>query len=398
MKRELFLWELKKLWAQPMLPVFLALCLLANGLTAAGEHSHAVGSGEYPRYVAAVTETIGGRMGAAFDAALAALQGNAALAEAAGSSRNDCHAALTKETFGAQDTLQSFDTSVMAAAYESLYGVTGTAVDLLDAKYAAFQASVDELAARDASLDLAAAGCTKAFADTLFATQCRLLITEALIFAALAALYLTGCENLSRTGGIYATCAGRRGVGAAKFWAGMASALGAYAVLCAVSLAVFVAIWRPWGALWQASVSSQFNCVQSALSAFPFLTWRPMSFAGYLAATAALGAVLVPVFYLPAFAAGLWLADAYRGFLAFAALLAANFGLMLLAGDVKAWLAYLALQFTPVGLWLNQPQWFTDGGVNTVLPWQECWAAVLCLAVGGAALALAARRFAVKSL
>ena len=36
------------------------------------------------------------------------------------------------------------------------------------------------------------------------------------------------------------------------------------------------------------------------------------------------------------------------------------------------WVAFYLVGFLPVGLWLNSGAWFTEMGMNAILPWQEC--------------------------
>ncbi len=40
--------------------------------------------------------------------------------------------------------------------------------------------------------------------------------------------------------------------------------------------------------------------------------------------------------------------------------------------QVGLWVAFYLVSFLPVGLWLNSGAWFTEMGMNAILPWQEC--------------------------
>ncbi len=43
------------------------------------------------------------------------------------------------------------------------------------------------------------------------------------------------------------------------------------------------------------------------------------------------------------------------------------------------WGIYEAAMWTPFLLWWQQPQWFSDMGINAIVPWQECRTAGVCM-------------------
>ncbi len=298
MRRELIAWELRKLWSLPMFPVFLLLCLVFNVLLITGSRYN----NDYVRYVSEVTERVGGQMGADFDTSLAELP------------QSEYRDTLIAQTAGATDIYEDYDTAQISDLYVEIYHLTGAAAAAIEQKCDKLQDSVGTLAAQDASLSLSAAGMTKPLMESLFYTACRAVILEGMLLAVLMALYSCGCEKLSRTEHIvYSTRTGRN-VQYAKAAASALSALISYLVLAAATITVFVLLWKP-GAVWDASMSSQFNYYIAIIYKLPFITWAPFTMRGYLAATLALSTAVLLIFHGLGFASGLLTGDAYKGFL-----------------------------------------------------------------------------------
>lgn len=376
MKRELFAWELRKLWTLPMIAVFLALCALFNTLILFGSRY----GEDYVSYVANVTREIGGQMGESFDGQLSKLP------------NTQYKNTLTAETSGAVDIFAQFDAASIGSLYIRTYNITGAQADLLERKYEKLQNAVKLLDEQDASLSLSAAGMTKSLMDTLFQQLSRAVITEGLLLAVLMALYSSGYEGLNRTAlAVYSTRTGRS-IQRTKLAASSLSALLAYVLLSAFSVGLFSFLWD-MGPIWNASMSSQFNYINSMGLKLPFITWAPFTVAEYLAATIGLGAAVVLLFHGFGFAAGLVVGDAYRGFILLLVCAALNFAALILAGDGARWMLYQLVQWSPITLWWFQPLWFTDMNISAILPWQEFWEAVFCTGLGAALLLLAGRYF-----
>ncbi len=376
MKKDMLTWELRKLWSLPMISVFMILCIAFNMLIIFANRN---GNG-YVSYVIEVTEEIGGQMGEGFDRLLPAL------------SDSQYKDTLISEASGAVDIFIQFDATEIGALYINAYKLTGAQADRLERKYNKLQDAVKILDEQDASLSLNAAGMTKSLTDALFRYLCRAVITEGLLLAVLMALYSSGFEKLNRTAlSVYSTRTGR-GIQRAKFAASTLSALGAYVLLAASSVGVFALLWN-MGPIWKASMSSQFNYIISMGLELPFVTWKPFTVAGYLAATLGLGAMVVMLFHGFGFVVGLLTGDAYKGFAVFLVLGALNFALLVMTGDSGEWLLYQLIQWSPIALWWFQPLWFTDMNIITVLPWQECWEAVSCTGLCIGLLMLARRYF-----
>ena len=381
MSGSLIEWELKKLWSLPMVPIFLVMCMGLNLLIVGVIQYERREAADFVSYIVDVTDTIGGRMGPDFDAALSALP------------ESERKGTLINQTSGAEDLFDDFDSSAFGGGIIAWYGVNGKLEDILTQKYARFQAAVDTLAESDASLDMAAAGATKGLYDHLLQTLCQVLTMEGMLLAVTMALYACGSEKISRTHlAVYASATGRR-IQLSKALASLLSSLGGYGLLCLVTVSVFAVLWR-LGPIWHESVSTRFYYDFFG----PFATWRPFSLAGYLAAKLALGAALTAIFHVLAVASGLLTGDMYRGFMAIVLFSAVPVALTSAAGNAGYWLLYALGMWFPFFQWLNGDIWFRDGGINFVVPYQETWTMALWLVLGMGLVLLTLRRFMRKDV
>lgn len=384
MKRELVLWELRKLLSVPMFSVFLLICVCFNCFLILSDR-YGNDGGDYVSYISEVTAEARGQMGAEFDLELEKLP----------SSRYKDM--LISETYGKADILEDYDTAQIAGFYMRHLQITGAAAGKLENKFFRLQESVRRLADSDASMSLAAAGMTKPLLNGLFNTLCRVIITEGMILAVLLALYSCGCEGIFRTDAtVYSSKTGRA-VQKSKLAASAVASLAAYGLLAIVSVSVFALVWR-LGPIWSASMSSQFYYVGVMGMAFPFLSWTPFTVGGYLAATLLLGAAVVLVFHLMGFSAGLLAGNTYYGFLLCFLFAALEFGVLMLSSSAGFWLLYMLLQWTPIPLWWGQNLWFTGLDFGTLIPYQECWTALFCLALLTLLIVMLYRRFYKKDV
>ena len=379
--RELVGWEIKKLCAVPMMYVFVFLCIGFNILLILGSRY----GEDYVAYVREARQTTGSRMGARFQEQAKKLPDS------------EEKKRLLSETEGAEDIFETYDAGETAWLLISRYRVKGWVADALERKYQKQEQRVQELAMEDASMDVGAAGMTKTLFDMLFWQLCRAVITEGLLLAVFAALYICGCEQMERTWQtVYASKRGRQ-VQREKFCAGLLCALAAYGVTAAVSCGVFAGVWR-LGEIWETNMSAQFYFISSMGVKLPFISWADFTMRSYLAAVLALGAVVAVVFYLLGYLAGLLAKNSYVGFTVLFVLCALNFEIVLLAGDQGRWGIYEAALWTPVFFWWSHPLWFSDMGINAVVPWQECIAGALCVAKAAVLLIWGFRHFYRKDL
>ena len=103
-----------------------------------------------------------------------------------------------------------------------------------------------------------------------------------------------------------------------------------------------------------------------------------------------MGAVLTAVFSLLASVCGTLVRSPYLAALALCLVCFGGLGLVSVLGELGWWAAYLIACFQPVTVWLSCSAWFTELGLNAVLPWQETIASGLNLLLlgGGVLLAL----------
>lgn len=397
---DLLCWEMKKLWSQPMILVFLLLCIVFQIFLAA-EDRYLEPGGDYAIYVARMTKETGRRMGREFTEAMDGARknmrnmdakdetlpwekqdGQQIAAQAKVDQESVYREQFQQETANREDVFADYSCMKLADGLLRQFYITGWPARMMERKYEKQQEAVDLLAKRKDSLDVSSAGMTQQVADALFQTQCRMLITEAMVLAVLMALSVSGSERTAHTHlTVCVTKTGRK-IQYVKAAAGLMSALAAYGMLAVSSIGFFALIWYP-APDWGSSISSQFHHMSLAGTELPFITWKPFTTGEYLLAVAGMGAVVVMLFYVLAFCLGLWIKSAWAGFVLLILLVAVNFQVIMMAGDSLQWGLYLCAQWTPAGLWWLQNQWFTDMLINGAVPWQECataalWA-VLCL-------------------
>lgn len=355
---ELVKWEVKKLLSLPMIFIFMVLCILFNLFMA---YSFSWGEGvEYVQFINKVTKEIGGQMGEEFDRMAAALP------------EQEGREWLLAETSGRTDLFEGYQTVEIADYYIGYFGMTGFVADALERKYTKLQGRVEELAERDASMDLAAAGMTRVLLEHLFGQLCRMVITEGMLLAVFLALYLCGNEQMQRTHWIVYTTRTGRLIMREKWAAGIGVALLGYGILAGSMVGGFAGIWR-MGEIWKADLSSQFYMVSDLGAWLPFVSWADFTVGGYLAAVIGMGAVVVAIFYGLGFLFGLLVRHMYGGFLAVLVFVAINFELIIIAGNGGFWGMYEIMQWTPVGVWWEVPLWFSEMGASRLVGWQECW-------------------------
>lgn len=359
---ELVCWELRKLYRMPMLHVFLLLCIGFNMQLVLGDRY----GEDYVAYVKQAASLAGDRMGQAFSERVEKL------ADSREKERLLC------ETKNTADIFEDYDAMDTAFLLVGRYRVDGWVAKALEKKYQKQQGRIQELAAAGISMEVGAAGMTKPLFDALFGRLCRAVLTQGLLIAVFAALYISGSERAGRTWMmVYATRRGRS-VQQEKFLAGFFYALAAYGTLALVSCAFFAASWR-LGDIWKTHMSTQFYFVYSMGARLPFVSWSDFTMCSYLVAVLLMGIVVAAVFYLFGYLAGLLAKNSYVGFAALLLIGALNFEIVLLAGNAGRWGIYEAAMWTPVIFWWSHPLWFTDMGIQAVIPWQECAVGAFCI-------------------
>lgn len=378
----LAVYEWRKLFRLPALWAFLALSLLFNALLICtlSEWDRA-----FFNDTSADAALLGQRVDQAFCNGLSALP------------ETENRAVLLQSVTGLENIFETYDTGILKEFYTDVVENSPTVVSWMDWKYDALSSRVDHLARTDAGMDMYAGPVTQGSHQFLFGTLMRSILGEAGIAAMLGTLYLLGYEEMHQTESL--ACASRTGrrLRRTKVLAALAASPVLLALVAVPALGGYFARFD-YGGVWSASVSSQFNYLSDMLLIRPFLTWGDFTVAGYLAAALALGAALTAAFSLLAALCGVLVRSPYLAALVLGLLCLGGLGLTSTLGNLKLWVGYVVSCFQPTIVWLCCGGWFTELGLNAVLPWQETIAVGADLLLLGAGTALALRRFQRKDV
>lgn len=379
---KLTVYEWKKLLGLPVLWVFLGLCLAFNILLIASLSFY---DRAFFNETSATAEVLGQRVDQAFQDGLSAMP--------ATENKNLLLPAVTD----LEDIFETYDTAILTEFYTGIVGNSPLASKWMTWKYDRLADRVAHLAETDAALDLYAGPATHGSHQFLFGSLLRAILCEGGILAMLGTLYLLGYEEMHRTEGLtYAARTGRR-LRHIKVLSAISVSVLFYLLLSLASLTPYFLLYD-YSGIWNASVSSQFNYLSDLLLVRPFLTWGDMTVARYLIAFLSLGAALTAVFSLLAAVCGSLLRNTYFAALVAGLLCFGGFGLTAALGEAGWWVPYLISNLQPTALWLSCGGWFTELGLNAVLPWQETAAVGLNLLLWGGGAILALRRFERKDV
>lgn len=370
--------ELEKIARMPMLWVFLAGCFVLNLGLIVVYRQNVIDYG-YFSYVGKTARVTGNVLGDDFSERLSGLPD--------GVEKNR----LTSETKNPTAVYADYDTGALADAYIGLYGISGMCAELLTEKYERLEASVRRLDRAGAEFSLYAAGITERVHGLLFGVVLRAVVTESCIVAVLTMLYLLSYERQNRTELLVYTTRAGRGIHKYKFFAGMLLSAGAYLLLACGTLAVYFCMFD-YAHIWDAGVSSGFNRICDVVCTKPFLTWIPLTVAGYLFAVLGLGLGMVFVFAMMGAVIGFLTKNSYTGALLFFMAALAMMAAPYLFADAGIWSGYFLTQFSPVAIWLVLPWWLTDMGSVSLIPYHETAGIIFNLLFWGMAAWIAGKR------
>ena len=374
-------YEGRKLLTLPVLWVFLALCLAFNGLLIGTN----LDGRDFLNEASSAAQALGQRVDDGFSAGLAQRPAT------------ENRAVLQEAVQGMTNLYQDYDLTPLSDFYQDYVKSSPLAARAMAQKYDRLAQRVDHLAQTGAAMDLYAGPITHESHQFLFGTLLRAVMGEGAILGMLATLYLLGYENLHRTESMaYTTRMGRRLL-RRKLGVAVVLSLALHLLLALVTLGVYFLLWD-YSGLWRASVSSQFNYLVDLLIQRPFLTWTDFTLAGYLAAVLALGGGVTCACCLLAALCGSLVRNTYLAALALMLLC-----LLPLAGTAACaqgglWMAFYLISIHPACLWLSCNAWFTELGLNALVPWQETQGLTLALLLLAAALWLALRHFQRKDM
>ena len=359
----LAVYEWRKLFRLPALWAFLALCLAFNGLLIATLSPY---DRAFFNETSQTAKALGQRVDEDFLAGLDAIPAT------------ENRDLLRQSVTGMEDIFETYDTGELSDFYAGVVEKSPLAVTWMTWKYDLLASRVEHLAQTDAALDLYAGLATYGSHQFLFGALFRAILCESAILAMLGTLYLLGYEGMHRAEGL--ACASRTGrkLRRVKVLAALQASAALYGLLAFCTLVPYFLLYD-YSGIWNASVSSQFNYFSDMLVVRPFLTWGDFTVGQYLAAALALGAVLTAVFSLLASVCGTLVRSPYLAALALCLVCFGGLGLVSVLGELGWWAAYLIACFQPVTVWLSCSAWFTELGLNAVLPWQETIASGLNL-------------------
>ena len=378
----LAVYEWRKLFSLPALWAFLALSLLFNTflICTLSEQDRA-----FFNDTSADAVLLGQRVDQAF------LDGLAALPE------TENRAFLLQSVTGLEDIFETYDTGILRDFYTNVVKAYPMTASWMAWKYDVLSKRVEHLARTDAAMDLYAGPVTQGSHQFLFGTLMRAILGEAGIAAMLGTLYLLGYEGMHRTESL--TCASRTGrnLWRTKVLASLGASLALLVLVAVPALGLYFARFD-YGGIWNASVSSQFNYFSDMMLIRPFLTWGDFTVAEYLAASLALGTALTAAFSLLASLCGTLVRSPYLAALVLGLLCFGGLGLTSVLGNFPLWVGYVISCFQLPLVWISCSAWFTELGLNAVLPWQETIATGGNLLLLSAGTALALRRFRRKDV
>ena len=273
----------------------------------------------------------------------------------------------------------TYDTSRIAEAYISAFGLTGNIAERMRAKYTALQRVVDENALAGYSFSPYLGYYTANMRLHLFSTfgVIGILTLQGMLLAVLLALLAIGYEQINHTEhSVYVTKTGRK-ILHYKIFVSLMASIGLYVLLTAITLIAYFSVLN-FSGVWGSSVSSGFNySVDIFAGVRPFTTWRNFTVASYWLASLGLSLVLVICFSLMGVIAGILLRSSYIGFLM---VMVINAVLMIspLIFLPNSYIHYIS-NHLPLGLLRNSLWWFTDGGFITLWRNFESWGAGLSL-------------------
>lgn len=294
--------------------------------------------------------------------------------------------ALRRDLDGLGNVFATTDYQLAGRIYIQALHADGYSADALRQKYDQATTVAADRARSGAGESLYLAAETASLHTTAFRTVLPAVTIESILLATLLVLHVIGIEQTRGTAPVlYSSRTGRRLALIKAATATVASLAGTLLLSAAAWAGLLVKY--PIASIAGSDVESGFNLVDDQLlGTRPFLTWFPMTVAGYALATLVLALAITLVFAITAAAITTVVREPY---FAFAALLLGNgfvFALPLLA-PLQPLPFFFVL--TPVWLWLKQAAWFTDGGYDVLWPHFETLgalsAAVAALVLGAAA-------------
>lgn len=257
---------------------------------------------------------------------------------------------------------EGLETREIAETYIRKYSIKGENAENVRNKYEKLQPVIDEKATNGDALSNYFGEQTYYRHSMLFKIMFMVIIAESCLLALLTTLISVTYENLRGTEHLISTTKIGRRVLRTKLCASMTAAIVLSAVIFGVSLFVFFLRYN-FSDVWNDNVSSMFNYAVNQYGK-PFMTWHSFTVKGYLWSTIGMTFGMVLCFCLLGYAAGVFVRNGYGAFIAAGSVVGITFIAKVLYPIGSVSRAILGL--TPIWLWKNSGEWFTDGGADII--------------------------------
>lgn len=238
----ILLFEIRKLFEQPMIYLFFIASLLLNIIYIATANLDQ----SYLSYIQETEEKTGIFMTDEFHEQLS------------GESASKKQQRLLTETAEREDIFQYYSTEALGQEMIDFFQVKGSVAEKMKVKYDKLTPVIDDLVEEQAALEVAAAGETMSFFTFIRNRLFRVILGESLIFALLFGLYGSTSERLTKTDVLVMTSKTGRKTQVSKYIASLMVTLLFYVAMVTLTFGIFNQQYA-LGSLWQTSMSTQFH-------------------------------------------------------------------------------------------------------------------------------------------
>lgn len=260
-----------------------------------------------------------------------------------------------------------------AESYISKYGITGKHAENIRNLYEKLQPVIDEKAANGDALSYYFGEQTYYHHSTLFQTMFMAIIAECCLLAMFASLISITYENLRGTEQVIHATKISWDILRSKLLASLTAAILTSAIIMGFSLFIYF-LRFDFSQVWHENVSSMFNFAVNEYGK-PFITWQSFTVSTYLWAMISITLGMSVCFCLLGYVSGLYVHNSYGAFIT--AMLVAVSPFFVKEFFPIGSITRGIMGISPIWLWLNSGEWFTDGGQDII------WANFECLGVIG---------------
>jgi hypothetical protein len=275
------------------------------------------------------------------------------------------------------DIFDNYDSSIIAERYIARHNIYGKYAENVRNKYKTLQTVIDEKGKNNDSISYYFGEQTRSRHSLLFKTLFGAIAAESCLAALFVSLLSVGYENMRNTEAVIYTSKRGRMILRTKYLASLTAAFLSFVFIIGVTLSIYF-LRFDYSEVWNCNVSSLFNSSVSEGSK-PLITWGSFTVLQFVWSYAAISAGLVVCFVLIGFSIGVFMRSSYGAVVVCAGLLATMYVTVPLfpyGGMVRS-----ILNSSPVMLWLNIGDWFTDGYADILWRNFECRGIVYSLLI-----------------